>query len=170
MAQLPAARPQIEEGQQGQLLTLPPAAPAPAPTPVTSSSALDSAAAHLNSEPRGHDDKEQQTGEEDEPTAQVTEAQVLAWCAQNHQVMVSTTSLEMDVRRRIASRTQYLPLNKSVADQFVSANFSNTPLQFCRHTPQRPCPPPKKKTKQTERFPGPQRSSRRSHSHPARQN
>ena len=133
MAQLPAARPQIEEGQQGQLLTLPPAAPAPAPTPVTSSSALDSAAAHLNFAPRGHDDKEQQTGEEDEPTAQVTEAQVLAWCAQNHQVMVSTTSLEMDVRRRIASRTQYLPLNKSVADQFVSANFSNTPLQFCRH-------------------------------------
>ena len=77
--------------------------------------------------PLGIDDKE--------VTEQVTEAQVRAWCLENNQTLITTQSLEMDLRRRLASRTQYLPIHKSVADQFVTANLANTPLEFCTYLP-----------------------------------
>ena len=108
-------------------------APPPSPTPTPSSiprpaeepSLLEEALP--SDESLGIDDKE--------VTEQVTEAQVRAWCLENNQTLITTQSLEMDLRRRLASRTQYLPIHKSVADQFVTANLANTPLEFCTYLP-----------------------------------
>ena len=63
---------------------------------------------------------------------ELTQADVEDWCRQNQMLLMSTVSMEMDMRRKIASRTQFMTLAKSVADQFVTANFTNTPLEFCR--------------------------------------
>ena len=130
--QPPAAQPEVQEVPHVPAV---PPAPMPALTAQEPSArqAFASSEAPLSfNEYPGHD-KQQVTEQDDEQMAeQVTEAQVLEWCAQNNRTLIASQSLEMDVRRRIASRTQYLPMHKSVADQFVSANFSNTPLEFCR--------------------------------------
>ena len=63
---------------------------------------------------------------------QVTEQMVMDWCRANKKLIIDPAGMELDLRKKLSSRTQFLPSYKSVAEQYVTASLANTPLEFAR--------------------------------------